>query len=1562
VFRIILRQPNYLIMKKHVLLVVLLVFSIATFAQFLSRTRVQPSSSVYHQVFVNKTVEGTSNLTDGFETYPDFNISFAPWTTVDVDQKSTYGIEGVTFPNSGQAMAFIVFNPAVTTPPLTNAAILPHTGSKFAASFAATEGANNDWLISPQVNLGSNSSVSFWVKSYTDQYGLERYNVGVSTTNTNPSSFTIISGSNYLTAPATAWEQKTFNLDAYNGQNVYIGIQCVSNDAFIFMVDDFSVTTSAQASLPTLTTSAATSITQTTAVSGGNVSADGGAAVTNRGVVWSTSQNPTIASNLGITSNGTGTGSFSSSLTGLTANTPYFARAYATNSAGTAYGNQISFTTASGSGGGDDWTATTITLYNTPEAALMHRTGDVDNLGFGWPAGFDPFTGQNTPAHGFPFFPEADDPDGTDRIMVISGFNYSSPSKDGYTSTTSRPENTPRPVVLSYNLQSVTIQTVTLQLFVDDFQAGVFGPNVFLVSIDGVRVPILESIINSLNQTGPIGKLITAQLPAEFNQLFADGTVSILIDDPVNNVPDGFALDFIKILINATGFQNTGIVTGIVTDEGGNPISGATVDAGGAVSTTTNASGNYTLSGAPAGLVYVTASKSGYTSISHLVDLVAGTTVTRNFTLPSATGTGTLSGLVTDALNGNPIEGALVSIAGYSTTTDAAGNYSIANIPIGALTAAFNASITSGDAPLEVQFFDQSSDGSHTLTCSKTGYSTYSNNNIVVPQGQTLTINISLSPTLTEGELRFVINWGASPSDLDSHLLTPDIEGQSYHVYYNYEGYVSSAPYAALDHDVTTGYGPETMTIYQMFPGTYNYYIYNYSNSPAITTSDAVIQIYNQSGLLHTMQIPTEGDGLYWYVCDVNGTTGQISIVNTIQTMPPGNKSDVMPPKKKENRNVTSWLWNFGDGTTSTEQSPNKIYSIGGTYSVSLTVGNGTGSDTETKMNYITVNGGTAILTGMVTDAATGSPIEGATVTIAGISAVTNAAGNYTIENIPLGALTAGFNASTRQGTVPLSVQFFDQSSDGASTVVCSKTGYITYVNNNIVIEQGQSLNLNISLSQTLAEGNLRFVLNWGALPTDLDSHLQTPEIEGYSYHVYYSSQGSATSAPYAALDHDDTDSYGPETMTIYEMYPGVYKYYIYNYSTSPDITTSSAVVQIYNQNGLLNTLQVPTSGSGLYWYICDIDGSTGQITIINTIQSSSPDNNKDPMPPKAQRNVTTWQWDFGDGTSSTEQNPVKVYQNPGVYSVSLVVGNGIVSDEEMKSDFIVATNVGSIRDGLIAYYPFNGNAEDLGGRDHHGAANQAVLVDDRFGSSNQAYSFDGTDDYIEVPHHQDFNLTNKLTISCWIRHDEEPACFEDILMKGGDAYGLQFACDGTGTILFHLNTDGVHNLNSNIKPVAGNWYHITGVYDGAEQRIYVNGVLKNSVSLTGNIHLNSMPFTMGYKVAGDNAYFKGVIDEVRVYNRAFSPSEVPSLVRDAAGIVETDANPLEIYPNPAKGVITVRGTEAGEIRIFDLKGVMLTLMQLDNNVLDISYLQKGVYILQFTTDKAVYTTKFIKE
>jgi plastocyanin len=99
------------------------------------------------------------------------------------------------------------------------------------------------------------------------------------------------------------------------------------------------------ATLPSLTTTTASNITSTSATSGGNISSDGNASVTVRGVCWRTTSNPTVADSK--TSNGTGTGQFVSNITGLSANTTFFVRAYSTNSAGTAYGNEVSFTTGS---------------------------------------------------------------------------------------------------------------------------------------------------------------------------------------------------------------------------------------------------------------------------------------------------------------------------------------------------------------------------------------------------------------------------------------------------------------------------------------------------------------------------------------------------------------------------------------------------------------------------------------------------------------------------------------------------------------------------------------------------------------------------------------------------------------------------------------------------------------------------------------------------------------------------------------------------------------------------------------------------------------------------------------------------------------------------------------------------------------------------------------------------------------------------------------------------------------------------------------------------------------
>jgi hypothetical protein len=123
------------------------------------------------------------------------------------------------------------------------------------------------------------------------------------------------------------------------------GLTLSGADAEKYMLTSFTATTTADitAIAPTVTTTTPSALKATSATSGGNVTSDGGDALSARGVCWSTSADPTIADN--HTTDGTATGSFSSAVSGLTENTTYHVRAYATNSAGTSYGSDLSVTT-----------------------------------------------------------------------------------------------------------------------------------------------------------------------------------------------------------------------------------------------------------------------------------------------------------------------------------------------------------------------------------------------------------------------------------------------------------------------------------------------------------------------------------------------------------------------------------------------------------------------------------------------------------------------------------------------------------------------------------------------------------------------------------------------------------------------------------------------------------------------------------------------------------------------------------------------------------------------------------------------------------------------------------------------------------------------------------------------------------------------------------------------------------------------------------------------------------------------------------------------------------------
>lgn len=188
--------------------------------------------------------------------------------------------------------------------------------------------------------------------------------------------------------------------------------------------------------------------------------------------------------------------------------------------------------------------------WYAPEAQIIIRYGDIDNLGFGWPEGFDPFSGASTPEHDFPWEVDLGDAEGTDRVMVGSSYVGPPPhGTDGYTAGSSRPENDPREIMIAFPTPGNGINSAVLQVFVDDFQSPVFLSS-FQVSMNGMRVQELEDILNALDQTGPIGQLITLQLPARVVASMQAGELRIFVDDPVTGQGDGFAFDFFRLLIN----------------------------------------------------------------------------------------------------------------------------------------------------------------------------------------------------------------------------------------------------------------------------------------------------------------------------------------------------------------------------------------------------------------------------------------------------------------------------------------------------------------------------------------------------------------------------------------------------------------------------------------------------------------------------------------------------------------------------------------------------------------------------------------------------------------------------------------------------------------------------------------------------------------------------------------------------------------------------------------------------------------------------------------------------
>ena len=255
-----------------------------------------------------------------------------------------------------------------------------------------------------------------------------------------------------------------------------------------------------------------------------------------------------------------------------------------------------------------------------PEADIVYRIGDIDNLGFGFPEGFNVFRGDTSPKHKYPWAIDGSNFEGTDRIMTGNMAENMYISKDGYSRTTKRVANKPTPLILEFPQPHVPIDRAILQIFVDDFQAPRLKSR-FQVRLDGKRISYMEDVINSINQSGPVGKLINLALLPEDLHLLSDGKLSILIEDRETGFGDGYAIDFVQLIINPLYFKYNGTIKGVIKNMYSRPVVSADIIADNLLYTRTNHLGEYFLDSIPAGLTHLKIKKEGYYFDGEMIDL-----------------------------------------------------------------------------------------------------------------------------------------------------------------------------------------------------------------------------------------------------------------------------------------------------------------------------------------------------------------------------------------------------------------------------------------------------------------------------------------------------------------------------------------------------------------------------------------------------------------------------------------------------------------------------------------------------------------------------------------------------------------------------------------------------------------------------------------------------------------------------------------------------------------------------------------------------------------------------
>lgn len=252
----------------------------------------------------------------------------------------------------------------------------------------------------------------------------------------------------------------------------------------------------------------------------------------------------------------------------------------------------------------------------------------------------------------------------------------------------------------------------------------------------------------------------------------------------------------------------------------------------------------------------------------------------------------------------------------------------------------------------------------------------------------------------------------------------------------------------------------------------------------------------------------------------------------------------------------------------------------------------------------------------------------------------------------------------------------------------------------------------------------------------------------------------------------------------------------------------------------------------------------------------------------------------FFDGVSATV---VSATSTEIVVTVPAGAENGPITvsidGEDISTTVDADVRLDIPRDGLVAFYPFTGNANDESDNSNDGTVNGATLTADRHGNANSAYSFDGTDDFIEVADDTTLDIVGNITMSAWvnlseinsssiiskIRYNENIQGFE----------GYEIGTNGSSSdYTFFLNGGFIESGSSSNQ--TGTWKHLVMVYDVDMLKIYVDNVLIDEKFYDGGISANDFAMYIGNDPV--QVPTNGLIDDVAIYNKALSANEVSDL------------------------------------------------------------------------------------